>query len=387
MKQRLTRTSRAVGPRRAFLKTTALAGAVLGSGWVPGHAGTTVGNQSAPAPGKLPIKIAGYKYDRVEALIDGRVQVDRCDTRFLEASIGEMNTHVFSGPKTWEVTEIGLSPFMLAFCNEGLRDYALIPVFPLRVFRHKSIFIRTDRGIGKPQDLRGRRIATPGFSSTSLTWIRGILQHEYGVKPEQIQWVISSKDSSSKASGGPSRQEGILPQGLSISNGPEGKDESDLLVDGDVDALFHAAEPRAYLDGHPKVGRLFADYRKTERAYFAKTGIFPIMHAVAMRRNVIEANPWLPEAVFNAYARAKQLNYNHMKKSAWYKNSLPWFGQEFEETRKLMGENYWSYGIDPNRKTLEALFQYSYEQGLAKRELKIEELFHPTTLELSEGPF
>ncbi len=134
------------------------------------------------------------------------------------------------------------------------------------------MFIRNDRGITKPEDLRGRKIATPGYSSTSLTWIRGIMQHEYGVKPEEIQWIVSSKDSSAKASGGASKLENILPKGISIRTGPKGKDESDLLVDGDVDALFHPIEPRCFQEGHPKVVRLFADSRKTERAYFEKTG-------------------------------------------------------------------------------------------------------------------
>jgi 4,5-dihydroxyphthalate decarboxylase len=210
------------------------------------------------------------------------------------------------------------------------------------------------------------------------------MQHEYGVKPEEIEWVISSKESSAKASGGASKWESILPDGSSTSTGPKGKDESELLVDGDVDALFHAAEPRAYQEGHPEVARLFADSRKAERAYFAKTGIFPIMHAVAVRKDVVAARPWLSKAVFDAYSRAKQLTYDYMRKSAWYKTSLPWIAQEEEETRKLMGDNYWPYGIDPNRKALEALFQYSYEQGLAKRKLKIEDLFHRSTLALAE---
>ena len=317
--------------------------------------------------------------------MDGRVQIEGCDTQFEISSIGEMNTHVFSGPQTRELTEIGLHPFMLAYANDGFRDYALIPVFPLRLFRHKSIFIRNDRGINKPEDLRGKKIATPGYSSTSLTWIRGIVQHEYGVTPDDIQWVIASKDSSSKASGSPSKQESVLPEGMAYTEGPEGQDESDLLESGAVDALFHAAEPRAIVEGHPKVARLFPDYRRTERDYFSKTGVFPIMHAVAIRRDIAKQRPWLPEAVFNAYSQAKQLTYDYMQKSAWYKGSLPWFGQEFEETRKVMGENYWSFGIASNRKTLEALFQYSYEQGLTKRKLTTDELFHPSTVELNEA--
>ena len=372
--------------RRRFLKASA---AVAGTAGVLGMSGVSGLLASTAKPSKstnnLPIKVAGYKIDRVDALIDGRVQIEGCDTQFEVASIGDMNTEVFSGLQSREVTEIGLHPYMLAYANDGFRGYSLIPVFPLRLFRHKSIFIRTDRGITKPEDLRGKKVATPGFSSTSLTWIRGIVQHEYGVKPEEIQWVISSKDSSAKAAGKVSKQESVVPKGLSVSKGPAGKDESDLLESGEVDALFHAAEPRAYVEGHPKVARLFPDFRKTEREYFAKTGIFPIMHAVAIRKDIIERNPWLLKAVFNAYSQAKQLMYDYLKKSAWYKNSLPWIAQEIEETRTLMGENFWPYGIAPNRKALEALFQYSYEQGLAKRKLTIEDLFHPSTMALEEA--
>jgi 4,5-dihydroxyphthalate decarboxylase len=180
---------------------------------------------------------------------------------------------VFSGPQSLDVTEIGLHPFMLAYANDGFRDYSLLPIFPLRLFRHKSVFIRTDRGIRKPEDLRGKTIATAGYSSTSLTWIRGIFQEEYGIKPKDMQWIISSKDSSAKDAGKVSKQENIFPEGVPIKEGPAGKDESDLLVAGEVDALFHAGEPRAYIEGDPKVGRLFPDYRSVERAYFSKTGI------------------------------------------------------------------------------------------------------------------
>ena len=230
--------------RRRFLKAGALTSAALAADATLGQANSVAEDKGAPDSGYLKIKMAGYDYDRVKGLMDGRVQIEGCETQFEVARIGEMNTHVFSGPQTRRVTEIGLLPFVLAYANEEFRDYTLIPVFPLRVFRHKSIFIRTDRGITKPDDLRGRKIATPGYSSTSLTWVRGIMQHEYGVKPEEIHWVVSSTDSSAKDSGGASRLENVLPKGISIRTGPKGKDESDLLVDGDVDALFHAAEPR-----------------------------------------------------------------------------------------------------------------------------------------------
>ncbi len=329
--------------------------------------------------GALDITVAGYPFDHVRPLIDGQVQVQACNAAFQRGKIGDLNTHVFSGPQELEVTEIGLSPFMLAFANDSFRDYSLIPVFPLRLFRHKSVFIHADRGIERPGDLKGRRIGTPGYSSTSLTWIRGFMQHEYGVKPEDVEWVVSAADSSAKDAGKVSKQESIVPKGISISVGPEGKDESEMLVDGDVDALFHAGEPTAFTEGHAKIRRLFADSRAVERDYYARTGLFPIMHAVAMRNDVIDAHPWLPAAVFNAYSQAKQLQYEAMRMQ-WIFGTLPWFGQELEETRALMGENFWPYGIDANRKTLEALFQYSYEQGLAKKRLTVEELFHPASL-------
>jgi len=334
---------------------------------------------------KLNIRVSGYKFKRLEALFDGKVEIEGCDARFEEAGIGDMNTDVFSGGQTRDVTEIGLHPFMLAYANEGFRDYTLLPLFPLRMFRHKSVFIRTDRGINKPDDLKGKTIGTAGYSSTSLTWLRGIFQDKYGIKPQDVQWMTSNKDSSADMAGKISRQEQVLPQGVSIKKGPVGKDESELLVSGEVDALFHAAEPKAYIEGHPKVARLFPDYRSTERAYFAKTGIFPIMHAVVIKKSTLTQNPWLAKAVFDAYSKAKQMAYGYMAKVAWFHDMLPWYAQEFDETRELMGKNYYSYGIEPNRKTLETLFRYSYQQGLCSREITIEELFVPASLELVES--
>lgn len=365
--------------RRRFLKaSTMIAGASMAS--MPVASAWSAGSQSKrPA-----ISIAGYRLDRVEALIDGRVQVKGCDAKFVTDSIGAMNTHIFSGPQEREVSEVGLHPYMLAYANDGFRKYSLIPVFPIRAFRHKSIFVRADGDIKNPEDLRGRKVATPGFSSTSLTWIRGIIQHEYGVKPDEIKWVVSAKDSSAGVAGKMSKQEDVRPEGLSVSVGAEGKDESALLLDGDVDAIFHAAEPKAYVQGDKRVVRLFPDFRKVERDYYARTGIFPIMHAVAIRNDVAEKHPWLPRAVFDAYVEAKRQMYTQMDKMGWATNSLPWFAEELEETKALMGENFWPYGIEPNKKALEALFQYSYEQGLAKKRLTVEELFHSSTLSFTD---
>ena len=372
--------------RRGFLTMAAVAGGMLGVTKInrvasaqprfPGIIRTS--SKSVP----LSITIAGYPFDRVKGLIDGSVKVEGCHTRFEISNIYKLNAMAMGGKQKFEVQEIGLHPYMVAFANNDFRDYTLIPVFPLRTFRHKSIFIRTDRGIKNPGDLRGKTVAVAGYSQSSLTWIRGMLLHEYGIKPENMEWIISAKSSDK---GKVSKNESTLPVGVPIQFGPVGKDESELLVGGDVDAVFSAKEPQAYIDGHPKVARLFPDYRQIERSYFGKTGIFPIMHVVAIRQNVVDKNPWLPKAVFHAYSQAKQGMYRFLKESGWAMISLPWIGKELEETRALMGDNFWPYGIDPNRKTLEALFQYSFEQGLALRKLTIDELFHPTTLNLTEA--
>jgi 4,5-dihydroxyphthalate decarboxylase len=374
--------------RRDFIKQAAVTAGAVGALSACGKGATSPakepGGSTTQLKDGLPITVAGYPFDRVQALVDGRVSIEGCSLTFQKGSIGDLNTHVISGPQTIEVTEIGLHPYMLAVANDGFRDYSLLPIFPLRTFRHKSIFIRTDRGIDKPEDLRGRTIATPGYSSSSLTWIRGMLEDEYGVTPQDVTWVVSKKDSSADVSGTVSKQENVIPDGIEVVEGPPGLDESDLLESGEVDALFHAIEPRAFIEGDPIVARLFPDTRQAERAYFAKTGIFPIMHAVAVRNAVIDENPWIVEAVVNAYSKAKQMNMEHLKKMGWAMISLPWFSDELEETRELMGDNFWPYGIEPNRKTLETLFRYSYEQGLASRELTIEELFHPGSLAFSE---
>jgi 4,5-dihydroxyphthalate decarboxylase len=361
--------------RRDFLKASvsaAVSSSISGS----------IAARAAESP-VTDVKMAGYPFEHVKGLMTGKVLIDQCNTSFEVGKIGDLNTHIFSGRRTLDVTEIGLVPYILAFANEGFRAYTLVPVFPLRMFRHKSVFVHADAGIEEPAQLRGRRIGTPGYSSTSLTWIRGMLQDEYGVRPEDVEWVVSAQDSSTAASGTASEQEKVFPEGLTFAVGPEGKDESDLLVDRDVDALFHAAEPRAFIEGHPKVRRLFADARQVERDYYKKTGIFPIMHAVAVRNDLVEQHPWLPKAVFEGYSASKAMAFADMRQK-WFLRTLPWFAQELESTEELLGRNFFPYGVDVNRKSLEALFRYSHEQGLASRELAVEEIFEPTTLALVE---
>ncbi len=366
-------------PRRSFLKASAVSSLGLAMFHGAGSA-QEINSQSE----ELPITVAGYPYDRVRALANGSTKVKGCRTTFEPATIGPMNVHVFNGPQTREVTEVGLLPFVLAFCNDGFRDYELLPIPVLRLFRHKSIFIRTDRDISEPADLRGRRIATVGYSSSGLTWIRGILHSEYGVSPNEVEWITTQSDSAKKTTGGASKWEKLLPSDVSIRTAPPGKDESQLLLDGEVDAILHPAEPKVFVDRNPIVARLFPDHRSVERAYYKKTEVFPIMHVVAIRRDAAATHPWLPRAVFEAYCQAKRADYELMHNLGSYYSSLPWHGQELNETRALMGENFYPYGASQIQKAMETAFQYAFSQGLAKRKLALEEVLNASSVDFEE---
>jgi 4,5-dihydroxyphthalate decarboxylase len=196
--------------------------------------------------------------------------------------------------------------------------------------------------------------------------------------------VTSRKDSSADLAGKASAEESMVPTGINMTQGPVGMDESELLVAGEVDALFHAALPRAFVEGHPNVTRLFADSRAVEQDYYLKTGIFPIMHAVAVRKSLLDEHEGLAASIFDAYSGAKQMAYRQMAGIGWAADMLPWYGQEMEATTGVMGANFYSYGLPDNRKALDTLFRYSHEQGLASRRLTVEEMFHPTALALTE---
>jgi 4,5-dihydroxyphthalate decarboxylase len=215
------------------------------------------------------------------------------------------------------------------------------------------------------------------------TWIRGFLLDEYGVKASEMRWIETTK-SSDEGALNTGRSKYFLPEDFPLEKGPPGVDESELIIAGDCDAVITAITPRAFQDGDPKVKRLFPDFRAAEQDYYRKTRLFPIMHVVAIRTDLTETNPELPKAVFEMYSMAKQQAYADLETTTSLKITLPWVTQEFEDTRRLMGENFWPYGIEANRRELELVMRYTHEQGLVKRRLEFEELFHPSTLRLLE---
>lgn len=336
---------------------------------------------SEPLTDELEIKIAGYDYDRVSSIMDGIVKHEGLNSTFVVDNIYGLTKAAFGPEKKYEVTEIGLIPFITRYINDDYRDYTLIPVFISRTFRHRNVFVHADAGIEKPEDLIGKKVGTPSYGFSANTWIRGFLLDEYGVKANDMNWIESTKSSD----GGTFKSKPyFFEDDFPLVRGPENVDESELLISGQCDALITAITPKAFLEGNPKIKRLFPNVKEAEIAYYKKAKMFPIMHVIAIRTDVLNENPWLAKAVFEMYAEAKNNTYKKLESTTVLRVSLPWVSDEFEKTREIMGDNYWKYGIEANRKELESVMRYMYEQGIVKHQIKFEELFAPSTLKLED---
>jgi len=329
------------------------------------------------------ITIAGYDYDRTRAIMDGNVSIAEADVDFEVSNIYTLNRMAFGPEQKFEVTELGLIPYITRYINDDFRGYSLIPVFISREFRHKNIYVHVDSGIERPEDLVGKRVGTPGYGMSSHTWIRGFLLDEYGVKADDLNWIETTKSSDGgKLNSGFANY--FFGDDFPLTKGPEGVDESELLLSGQCDALITAITPKAFMERDPRIRQLFPNVKETEKAYFKKTGMFPIMHVIAIRTDVLAENPWLAKAVFEMYSDAKDLAYKNLQSTTVNRTTLPWASQEFEDTRELMGENYWKYGVEANRKELESLMRYVFEQGLVKRQIDLEEIFDASSLAFEE---
>lgn len=327
--------------------------------------------------GKLALSVATWDYDRVRAIIDRRVSVEGCDINYVVTAPEETFFRAFAS-REFDVTELSLSSYLIALSRGGC-GYRAVPVFPSRAFRHSAIYVRSDRGIERPQDLSGKTVGVAEYQLTANLWVRGILADDYGVQPHQVAWRRGGMEE-------PGRQEKIpvAPPGIEIESIGASDTLSRMLRDGRIDALISPRAPSCFTRRVPEVGRLFPDFRGEERAYFARTKIFPIMHVLAIREELVQAHPWLATSVFKAYAEAKQMCLQELYELTALKITLPWVVAEAESTRDAMGEDFWSYGFENNRVTLEAAVRYSHEQGLSARRLSAEELFVPSTLEISK---
>lgn len=321
----------------------------------------------------LTLSLACTLSDRTRPVLDGRVAVPGVA---FAASPGEPEEifRIAMREARFEVTELSMSSFMLATAR-GDGRYIGVPVFLSRAFRHSAIYVRTDRGIRGPADLAGRTIGTPEYQQTAALWVRGILREHYGVDTRSIAW----------RSGG-ERTPLRLPEGFDVAALPQGESLERWLADGRLDAFIGPRPPACFLDRGAPVDRLFPDVRKEEEAYFRATGFFPIMHCLAVRKDVAEAHPWLPAALFRAFAEAKALSLAELSMVNVLRVSLPWIAAEAAAQTAFMGGDPWPYGFARNREELAAMCRFAEADGLTARRLEPEELFHPSTLDLVAGP-
>jgi len=262
---------------------------------------------------------------------------------------------------------------------KGACPYVGIPVFPSRLFCHSSIYIRTDRGIERPEDLRGKTVGVPEYQMTAAVWARVILQDEFGLRAADVKW----RNGGLEQGGREPRVALQLPAEIDLQPIPQSETLSEHLDDGRIDALISALAPSCF-GRNPKVQRLFPEYRAVEEDYFRRTRMFPIMHLVGIRRSLVEAHPWLAVNTYLAYLKAKELCYRHMATIGHLFTTLPWPVEEFTKARELMGDDFWSYGVEANRRELEAVARYAFEQGINPRPVAVEELFAPSTLSLAK---
>ncbi len=322
---------------------------------------------------KVKLTLGCWNYDRTRAIQDGSIQPDGIDINYLDMPVEETFFRM-ARHREFDVSEMSLSSYTVSLHREK-PPFIAIPVFPSRFFRHSCIYVNAKSGIREPKDLIGKRVGVPEFQMTSPVWIRGILAELYGVPVDSVEYFTGGEEE-------PGRLEKIkldLPSNIKVTPIPEDKTLAQMLRDGEIDAFHTARKPSTY-DG-VNVKRLFEDYRTVELDYYRKTKIFPIMHTVAIRREVYEANRWIAQSLFKAFEQAKRRTYEDLKETAALKAMVPWLVHDIEEAQREMGDDYWSYGYENNRAQLETFLKYHYECGLSKRLLRPDELFAPETLE------
>lgn len=313
-------------------------------------------------------------YDRTRALFDGRVQIDGVDPIYMLLNPEEMFFRAMRS-MDFDIAELSFSSYLVKH-SKGDCPYIAIPVFLSRAFRHTSIYVRKDR-IKKPEDLKGKRIGLPEYQLTANVWARAILQDDFGVRPEDVTWVRGGIDT-------PGRPEKIklqLPANVTVEAAPEGKTISELLDQGDIDGFIGPRPPSRSALANPNIGWLFDDPTAVAKDYYRRTGVFPIMHVVGIRKELAAQHPWLPGAVSKAFTQSKAAALALLSDTSATKVTLPFVEEQLKAARETMGDDYWSYGVAPALKTLETFVRHHHSQGLSTRLMPVGELFHPATYE------
>jgi len=324
---------------------------------------------------RIQLTLACGEYDRTNALALADVVPEGIDLNYLRLPVEETFWRMLRH-REFDCAEMSLSSYLMHRSRSD--DFIALPVFPSRCFRHSCIFIHKGSGIRRPEDLAGKRVGVPEYQMTAPLWQRALLQHDYGVPPSAIQWFQGGLEQ-------PGREEKErlnLPSDVTIQPIKPEQTLNQMLATGEIDALLSARAPSSFSSSQQEpVARLFPDFKRVEQGYFRRTAIFPIMHVVVLRNDVVERYPWVGGSLYKAFCQAKDRLFKLMAQTAALHLSLPWLIDELEETQHLMGADFWPYGVVANRKTLDAATQYSHEQGLTPRKFAVEELFLPSTLD------
>ncbi len=322
---------------------------------------------------KLTLSVAVGDYDRTRPLIDGTVRIDGVDPIVMTLSPEEIFFRAFRDAP-FDICELSLSSFAVKTAASDC-PYVGVPAFLSRAFRHTSIYVAKDR-IARPQDLKGRRIGVAEYQLTANVWARSLLA-DHGVLPSDVIWVRGGLEE-------PGRLEKVavsLPPAVRLEDAPADMTLARLLIDGKIDGVISPRAPSAFEGGDPNVGWLFDNPIAVAKDYYRRTRIFPIMHLVGVRRELAERHPWLPAAALKAFTAAKAAALRHLGDTAATKATLPFVEEQLRDARQLMGTDFWSYGLAPNRHVIDAFLGHHHDQGLSPRLLRADELFHPSTHE------
>jgi 4,5-dihydroxyphthalate decarboxylase len=311
---------------------------------------------------KVHLTLAVGDYESIRALKEGSVKPDGIELTVLTDMTSDIRHWRMLRNREFDVAELSMSNYLMAKYS-GL-PFVAIPVFLHRRFRHSFVYLNATKGIARPIDLIGKNVGLRNFQATANLWIRGILEHEYGVVHRSINWFKQDEE----------EVEWTPPPDLKIQRVAPGKDVENMLLEGELDALIHPEVIKSILTKDKRVTRLFPNYRALEMDYYKRTGIFPIMHATAIKQEVVDKYPWVPINLMQAFEAAKKVAYKRMENPRIV--PLAWFRHFLEEQEEILGSDPWQYGLGPvNRKALDTLMQYSQEQGLLGRKMSLDELF------------
>ena len=327
----------------------------------------------------LHISYAGHVSDRVEDIYHGIVKPEAIDLHFIPLPPFQAFNRFMRGE--FDSGEMSFSTYVIKTGQSKAHGtplpFVAIPVFPSRTFRHSAIYVNRAAGITKPEQLAGRRVGVPEYQMTAAVWTRGMLMHQHGVDPKSIEWVTGGLQNA-----GRKPMLDLSYPGINIRH-EANRTLNDMLLDGKIDALIAPQIPSAVREGRPEVGQLFDDLAAVEQAYYRDTRLFPIMHVVVIRRELYERHPWSAVSLYRAFEKAKDNCLARLSVEEPVPVSLPWSWALRQKVVGMMGEDFWPYGVEKNRKVIEALCEYTWEQALVPVKVEIEDLFAPSVIELA----